>query len=118
MLGMEFDFKLDVWSCGCVIYECLTGKTLFKTHNSIVHLCLIQKILGRPPLHLMKAVFKNDKSKITEFYDDSKGWVPPSEIEDFEKQSLLNAKPIEEELEGHKYVLIHLIKWMLAWDPQ
>lgn len=41
MLGLSYDTKLDIWSCGCVIYETITGKTLFRTHNSAVHLCLI-----------------------------------------------------------------------------
>lgn len=36
-----------------MIYEILTGKTLFMTHDAAVHLFLIQKILGPPPRTLM-----------------------------------------------------------------
>lgn len=38
MLGLDYDQKLDVWSCGCVIFEVLTGRTLFRTHDSVCHL--------------------------------------------------------------------------------
>ena len=38
MLNLEYNQKLDVWSCGCVIFEILTGRTLFRTHDSVCHL--------------------------------------------------------------------------------
>lgn len=112
MLGnMDWDERLDVWSCGCVLFETATGRTLFRTHNSVVHLCLMEKILGPMPKYLLDP----SRCKYYEYYQNSM-WVIPSDTEDTERYSYNVSKTIEEELEGHKYAFIHLIKWMLHWD--
>lgn len=33
VLGANFDYQIDMWSLGCIIYELITHKVLFNTND-------------------------------------------------------------------------------------
>ena len=39
----------DVWSIGCIIFECALGATLFQTHDNREHLAMMERVLGPLP---------------------------------------------------------------------
>ena len=47
----QYDYKIDVWSAGCVIAEMLGGSTLFKGTDGFQQLLEIVKKLGTPTEH-------------------------------------------------------------------
>jgi len=47
LMGEEIDERADIYAAGCVIYECLTGKTPFVAENQIT---LIAKLLEEAPI--------------------------------------------------------------------
>jgi len=48
MLGLKWSYSSDIWSCGCILPELLTGDQLFATHQNREHFALMVKILNRP----------------------------------------------------------------------
>jgi serine/threonine protein kinase len=49
LLGSKrYDFSVDVWSLGCVFYEMLTRKVLFKGENQLDQVKKIFKVTGTP----------------------------------------------------------------------
>ncbi|TPX43798.1 hypothetical protein SeMB42_g04581 [Synchytrium endobioticum] len=47
ILGMPYEFALDVWSVGCTLYELYTGKILFPGRTNNQMLKLIMEVRGR-----------------------------------------------------------------------
>ena len=49
LLGSKrYDFSVDVWSLGCVFYEMLTRKVLFKGENQLDQVKKIFEVTGTP----------------------------------------------------------------------
>lgn len=46
ILETRWNEKNDIWSLGCILMELYNSELLFKTHNTIEHLMLIEKIIG------------------------------------------------------------------------
>lgn len=69
ILGYEYNGKCDMWSVGCMIYELLTGQTLFCPYKDIrfntdrFHIYEMNSVLGKIPDYLI-----NKSLKKTDFY--------------------------------------------------
>lgn len=71
ILDFNYGYACDMWSVGCLIFELLTGFSLFMPNNKpltqdIHHLYLMEKILGPLPVQMKK------KSKRSRFLFDRK----------------------------------------------
>ncbi len=55
ILGLSYGHEVDVWSCGCVLAELLTGYPLLPGENEADQLSCITEILGLPPPELLAA---------------------------------------------------------------
>ncbi|CDI98342.1 cyclin dependent kinase 16 [Echinococcus multilocularis] len=49
LTGCKYDFGIDIWSAGCIIYEMMNGEVLFKGTDFVTQICKIFQILGVPP---------------------------------------------------------------------
>ncbi|EDK39505.2 hypothetical protein PGUG_03603 [Meyerozyma guilliermondii ATCC 6260] len=46
VLGIGWSFPCDMWSVGCILVEFVIGEPLFKTHDNLEHLAMIEKVTG------------------------------------------------------------------------
>ncbi|KAJ1981300.1 U4/U6 small nuclear ribonucleoprotein prp4 [Dimargaris xerosporica] len=54
ILGLSYDYAIDVWSVGCTLYELLTGKILFPGRSNNQMLRLMMELKGRFPARMLK----------------------------------------------------------------
>lgn len=65
ILGIEYDYGIDMWSVGCTLYELYTGKILFTGRNNNNMLKTIMDCRGKFPHKLLR------KGSLTyEYFDD------------------------------------------------
>ncbi|KAK6462138.1 kinase-like domain-containing protein [Scheffersomyces coipomensis] len=63
VLGVGWSFPCDMWSVGCILVELIIGEPLFKTHDNLEHLAMIEKICG---YKIDKSIVKLSKQKENE----------------------------------------------------
>ena len=54
ILGMPFDYAIDMWSIGCTLFELYTGRILFAGADNNQMLRAIQECRGKFPIRLLK----------------------------------------------------------------
>ena len=54
ILGMPFDYAIDMWSIGCTLFELYTGRILFAGADNNQMLRAIQECRGKFPLRMLK----------------------------------------------------------------
>jgi serine/threonine-protein kinase PRP4 len=54
VLGLNYDYALDIWSVACTLFELYSGKILFTGHSNNQMLRQIMDTLGRFPLKMVK----------------------------------------------------------------
>lgn len=67
MLGMPYDYSIDMWSIGCTLYEMYTGKILFTGDSNNQMLKSIMEIRGKMPPKTYK------KGELADSHFDDKG---------------------------------------------
>ena len=60
VLGMGYDYNIDMWSVGATIYELYTGRILFPGHTNNAMLKLMMDVKGKMPNRVVrKGAFKD-----------------------------------------------------------
>ena len=54
IMGLKYDFNLDLWSVGTTIYELTTGKIMFPGHSNNQMLKLFMELKGKIPNKLVR----------------------------------------------------------------
>jgi len=65
MLGIPYTTAIDIWSLGCIVFECLVGVPCFSGESEKDQMASIMEIIGVPPRSL---IAKATRRKV--FFDD------------------------------------------------
>ena len=65
MLGIAYTTAIDMWSLGCIIFECLVGRPLVAGENEKDQMLAIMEVIGLPPRSL---IAQATRRKV--FFDD------------------------------------------------
>lgn len=65
MLGIAYTTAIDMWSLGCIVFECITGVPIFAGENEKDQMAAIMEVIGLPPRSL---IAKAQRRKV--FFDD------------------------------------------------
>jgi serine/threonine protein kinase len=60
ILGLSYDYKIDIWSLGCIIAELFTGNVLFQNDSIQSYLAKILGICGPFPEYMFKGKSGNE----------------------------------------------------------
>ncbi|KAE9967258.1 hypothetical protein EG328_008312 [Venturia inaequalis] len=114
LFGMSWDYKVDVWNVGVMIWDLFEGNNMFKVRNAENepskehHLAHIVALLGPPPADFVKG---NDMA--LEYFNDDGSWKGTVKIP---KTSLEES---EHNLEGeNKYLFLAFVRKMLKWRAE
>ncbi|KAG5287886.1 protein kinase [Histoplasma capsulatum G186AR] len=116
LLGLPWEYPVDVWSIGVMTLELMEGKNLFSpidpaNNQYVLPLALAQYIgfLGPPPLEMIR------KSPLFSAYFDEFGdWVSEPPIPETSFENFVTSIPPGEE----KDQFLRFIRKILTWDPE
>jgi dual specificity tyrosine-phosphorylation-regulated kinase 2/3/4 len=112
ILGLPYDFKIDVWSLGCIMAELLTGKVLFQNDSVQTMLARMMGVIGDFPEHMMRdgkdvPKYFNSKGVVFERTEQGDGYV------------LLHPKKssLQQRLKGADAGFLSFVEACLRLDP-
>lgn len=108
ILDLGWSLPSDIWGLGCILMELYTGQLLFKTHDSLEHLALIQASLGPFPPSMVRP------GK----YFDSKGHLRyPAGASSESQRHVRKQLPLANLIHKRDTVFLDLVRRMLEVDP-
>eukprot|EP00927_Polykrikos_kofoidii_P073246 TRINITY_DN69300_c0_g1_i1.p1 TRINITY_DN69300_c0_g1~~TRINITY_DN69300_c0_g1_i1.p1 ORF type:complete len:451 (-),score=65.06 TRINITY_DN69300_c0_g1_i1:401-1753(-) len=120
VLETGWDERSDLWSVGCMLMECYTGKLLFGTHNNLEHLALMERTLGSLPQEVLTAA--NERAKSAYLVEGKPGRWSLNWPKDATSPSALRRVKCQRRLEEmvlDKHVaLADCVREMLTFDPE
>eukprot|EP00401_Gymnodinium_catenatum_P004957 CAMPEP_0117534528 /NCGR_PEP_ID=MMETSP0784-20121206/40458_1 /TAXON_ID=39447 /ORGANISM="" /LENGTH=525 /DNA_ID=CAMNT_0005331011 /DNA_START=73 /DNA_END=1650 /DNA_ORIENTATION=+ len=70
ILALGWNERSDLWSTGCIIMELYTGELLFRTHDSLEHLALMERIVEQFPQSMLDGASAARKEQCIQEADD------------------------------------------------
>ena len=110
LFDLGYNYEIDMWSLGCILYELYTGVPLFSGINEMEQIYLIMETIGIPPLYIIE---NSPKGRIF-FDDDFKPFFRQNEDGSIFKPG---SKKIKDLLKDAPENFIDFINKCLLWNP-
>ncbi len=68
ILELDYGCSSDMWSCGCILAELLTGDPLFPGEDEHDQILRMVSLLGMPPLHMIESSAKLSDQRKSWFF--------------------------------------------------
>ncbi|CAJ1375886.1 unnamed protein product [Effrenium voratum] len=72
ILSLGWNERSDLWSVGCIVVELYTGELLFRTHESLEHLSMMEQSIERFPQALLERAGQRPDGRFVQ--KDPKAW--------------------------------------------
>lgn len=109
MFGFQYDTEIDIWSCGCVIFELITGYPLFQGSDEQDQIGKICEVLGLPPANMIVQAPRKDEY----FWEVSPGQY---QLRTRHKVCSRQISAMMGE-KGAPRELIDIVEQMVNWEP-
>ena len=110
ILDLGYNYEIDMWSLGCILFELYTGRPLFPGINEMEQIYLIMEKIGVPPLFIIE---NSPKGRL--FFDNN---LRPFIIKNEEGNIIKpGGKKIKELLKDAPNTFIDFINKCLLWNP-
>ncbi|KAG0165840.1 dual specificity protein kinase kns1 [Apophysomyces sp. BC1034] len=116
ILGVGWSYPCDIWSIGCILVEFLTGDALFQTHDNLEHLAMMEVVLGKLPLRIIRTSSRDAQK----YFKDGRLKYPAHDTTKQSRKYVRALKPLEEIISPSTTLTRHfldLVGRMLLYDP-
>ena len=110
LLDLGYNYEIDMWSLGCILYELYSGVPLFSGINEMEQIYLIMETIGIPPLYIIE----NSPKRRLFFDDNLKPFFNQEEEGNIFKPG---SKKIKDLLKDAPDNFIDFINKCLLWNP-
>lgn len=115
ILNLGWNESSDMWSFGCVLFEMYTGYLLFKTHDHLEHLALMEARLGPIPKRMIVSSLKTNGVRYIHKRELRLNWPEGAEnscAENYVKR----CAPISDVVKHEEFC--EFLKFILEIDPR
>ncbi|KAI7869018.1 kinase-like domain-containing protein [Spinellus fusiger] len=115
ILGMGWSYPCDIWSIGCILVEFFTGDALFQTHENLEHLAMMEVVLGKLPLKIIRSASR----EAHKFFNGGRLKYPDTETTKQSRKYVRALRPLKEIIVPSSNLTRHfldLVSRMLVYD--
>ena len=110
IFDLGYNYEIDMWSLGCILYELYKGEPLFPGVNEVEQIYLIMEKIGFPPKFIIE---QSPKQML--FFDNN---LKPYQMLDEEGNYIIpGGKKLKEVLKDAPNTFIDFIAKCLRWNP-
>lgn len=118
ILQTGWSMPSDVWSLGCILMELYTGVLLFRTHEHMEHVAMIEKIVEPIPQNVLRVAVNTDAAKYVRQTPDGLrlDW-PEGASSEKSIRRVNRCRPLEEMVLPCHRLFAQFIRYLLVVDP-
>ena len=110
IFDLGYNYEIDMWSLGCILYELYKGEPLFPGINEIEQIYLIMEKIGFPPEYMVehspkKMLFFDDNLKPYQMIDEEGNFIIPGR------------KKLKDMMKEAPKSFVDFISKCLKWNP-